>query len=48
MDPIIIGVVVVLLILLVLRIFFGFAKLIFKLGIIIVIAVVLWRLFVHP
>jgi len=47
MDPIVITVVVILLILLVLRLFFGAFKLIFKLGLIIIIAIILWRVFLH-
>jgi hypothetical protein len=47
MDPIIITVIVIVLILLVLRMFFGAFKLIFKLGLLIIIAIVLWRFFLH-
>lgn len=44
MDPILITVVVVLIILVLLKIFFGIAKLFFKLGVLILIAVIIWRL----
>jgi hypothetical protein len=46
MDPVVIGVVVILLILLALRIFFGLAKFVFRLAAILVVAVIIWRVFV--
>lgn len=45
MDPIIIGVIVLLVVVLAIRMFFGVAKLLLKLVIFAVIAVVIWRLF---
>jgi hypothetical protein len=45
MDPITIAVIAGLVLLLVIRIFFGLAKMIFKLGVVILIAIILWRLF---
>ena len=44
MDPIIIGVIVILVILLAMRMFFGLAKTVIKLAAIVVIAIVIWRL----
>jgi hypothetical protein len=44
MDPIIIGVIVVLVILLAMRMFFGLAKTVIKLAAVVVIAIVIWRL----
>jgi hypothetical protein len=46
MDPVVIGVVVIFLILLALKIFFGLAKFVLRLGVIIVIAVIIWRVFI--
>lgn len=45
MDPIVLIVIFGLVILLVLRMFFGFAKLIFKLAFVIIVAILIWRLF---
>jgi hypothetical protein len=45
MDPIVIGVIVLLVIVLALRMFFGIAKLVVKLAVVAVIAIVIWRLF---
>jgi hypothetical protein len=45
MDPIVIGVIVLLVIVLALRMFFGIAKLVVKLAVVAVILIVLWRLF---
>jgi hypothetical protein len=45
MDPITIAIIAGLVLLVVIRIFFGFAKLIFKLGVVILIAIILWRVF---
>ena len=44
MDPIIIGIIVLFVIILALRMFFGLAKLVVKLAVVAVIAVILWRL----
>jgi hypothetical protein len=44
MDPIIIGVIVILVILLAMRMFFGLAKTVIKLAAVVVIAIVIWRL----
>jgi hypothetical protein len=44
MDPIIIGVIVVLIVLLAMRMFFGLAKTVIKLAAVVVIAIVIWRL----
>jgi hypothetical protein len=44
MDPIIIGVIVVLLILLAMRMFFGIAKTVIKIAAVVVIGVVIWRM----
>jgi hypothetical protein len=43
MDPIIIGVIVLLVILLAMRMFFGLAKTVIKLAAVVVIAIVIWR-----
>ena len=43
MDPIIIGVIVLLLIMFAMRMFFGIAKTVLKLAVFIAIAVVIWR-----
>lgn len=48
MDPIIIGVVVLLLVVLAIRMFFGVAKMLLKLVIFVVIAVFIWRMFFVP
>lgn len=45
MDPIILIVIAGLIILVVLKIFFGFAKLMFKIGVLILIAIIIWRAF---
>jgi hypothetical protein len=45
MDPILLIIVGVLILFVILRIFFGFAKLFFKLGLIILLAILLWRAF---
>lgn len=45
LDPIILIVIAGVVILVVLKIFFGFAKLFFKIGALILIAIVIWRLF---
>ena len=45
MDPIVIGVIVLLVIILALRMFFGIANLVVKLAVVAVIAIVIWRLF---
>jgi hypothetical protein len=43
MDPIIIGVIVLFVVLLALRMFLGIAKTFIKLAVVVVIAVVIWR-----
>jgi hypothetical protein len=45
MDPIILTGIVIVLIILFLRIFFGMAKLLLKIGVIILVAIVIWRVF---
>jgi len=44
-DPIISAVIAILMLVILLRIFFGVAKMFLKLAIILVIAIVLWRVF---
>ena len=45
MDPIVLLVIGVLIVVVILRIFFGLAKIVFKLGLAIVLAVIIWRVF---
>ena len=45
MDPIIVLGIAIVLIFLFLRIFFGIAKLVLKIGVVILIAVIIWRVF---
>ena len=46
MDPIILTAIAVIVLVLVLRMFFGVAKLFLKIGVIIVVAIIIWRVFV--
>jgi hypothetical protein len=46
MDPIILVAIVLIVLVLLLRIFFGVAKLFLKIGVIIVLAIIIWRIFV--
>jgi len=46
MDPIILTAIAVIIIVLLLRIFFGVAKFFLKVGVIIVLAIIIWRIFV--
>jgi len=46
MDPIILTAIVLIVIVLVLRMFFGVAKLFLKIGVLIVLAIIIWRIFV--
>jgi hypothetical protein len=45
MDPIMLYALAALIIFIVLKIFLGFAKMFFRLGVIVLVLVVLWRLF---
>jgi hypothetical protein len=46
MDPIILAGIAIVAIILILRIFFGMAKLMLKIGVIVLVAIVIWRVFV--
>ena len=46
MDPIILTAIAVIVLVLLLRIFFGITKFFLKIGVIIVVAIIIWRVFV--
>ena len=46
MDPIILTAIAIIVIVLLLRIFFGITKFFLKIGVIIVLAIIIWRIFV--
>ena len=46
MDPIILAAIAVIVIVILLRVFFGIAKFFLKIGVVIVLAIILWRIFV--
>lgn len=46
MDPIILTAIAIIVIVLLLRIFFGVAKFFLKIGVVIVLAIIIWRIFV--
>jgi len=45
MDPIVLLIIGILVVVIVLRIFFGLAKIVFKLGLAVVLAIIIWRVF---